>query len=176
MRRQTIQEQQEAPASTMNYIGSNRLIRRVRQLFGGEPLPLQVAALPWRRTKNGIEVMLITSRAGGRWLLPKGWPELGEEFCDAAAREAHEEAGLSGAVSSAMAGRYFYEKSAGGNGMRFEVMVYALEVGNVAGKWKEKRERRRKWVAPAKAANLVAEPELAQLILDFAAEAERATA
>jgi 8-oxo-dGTP pyrophosphatase MutT (NUDIX family) len=158
----------------MNHVSANHIMRRVRRLFGSEPARLQVAALPWRKSKHGIEVMLITSRDTGRWVLPKGWPEAGEEFCAAAAREAHEEAGLSGAISSGMAGRYFYQKAVAGDGVRCEVMVYPLQVDYVAGKWKEKGERRRKWLAPAKAAALVAEPELAALIREFAGQARQA--
>jgi 8-oxo-dGTP pyrophosphatase MutT (NUDIX family) len=140
----------------------------------GAPARLQVAALPWRRTKAGIEVMLITSRDTGRWVLPKGWPEVGEEFCDAAAREAHEEAGLKGSVSLVMAGRYGYQKAASGGNVRCEVMVYPLEVDGVAGKWKEKGERRRKWMEPARAAASVAEADLGKLILAFADNARKA--
>lgn len=152
----------------MNHINPGQIMQSMRRLFGGEPARLQVAALPWRRTETGIEIMLITSRVTGRWVLPKGWPEAGEELCAAAAREAHEEAGLIGAVSSSMAGRYSYVKSDARDGKHCEVMVYPLEVGAFAGKWKEKGQRRRKWFSPAKAAERVAEPQLADLIREFA--------
>jgi len=145
-----------------------RILRSMRRMLGTQPAGLQVAALPWRRTKSGIEIMLITSRAQGRWVLPKGWPETGEELCTAAAREAHEEAGLLGAISSSMAGHYVYLKTMDDGDLRCEVMVYPLEVGATASKWKEKGKRRRKWFAPEKAADSVAEPELSQLIRSFA--------
>ena len=58
--------------------------------------------------------------------------------------------------------------------MRCEVMVYPLEVGATAGKWKEKGKRRRKWFAPEKAAEAVAEPELSELIRAFAGAQRRA--
>jgi 8-oxo-dGTP pyrophosphatase MutT (NUDIX family) len=152
----------------MNHVSVSQLVRKARRVISGAPSRLQVAALPWRRSKAGIELMLVTSRDTGRWVLPKGWPETGEEFCDAAAREAQEEAGLAGSVAPGIAGRYSYVKTGNGTGKRCEVMVYPLEVAQVAGKWKEKGERRRKWFSPAKAAEAVAEPELAELILAFA--------
>ena len=160
----------------MNHVSSH-FVERVRRLFGGLPCRLQVAALPWRKTKRGVEVMLVTSRDTGRWVLPKGWPEFGEQFCEAAAREAGEEAGLKGAISTHEAGRYYYSKGlAGGDSVRCEVLVYALEVDGVAGKWKEKGQRKRKWFTPAKAAEIVAERDLGDVILDFAGKPNGAAA
>lgn len=153
----------------------NHLMERVRRLFGDVPCRVQVAALPWRKTDYGVEVMLITSRDTGRWVLPKGWPEKKEPFCDAAAREAGEEAGLSGAVSKREAGRYFYSKVASsGDDIPCEVVVYPLEVDKVAEKWKERRERTRRWVSPAEAAAMIHEPDLGDLIVAFCADPRRA--
>jgi 8-oxo-dGTP pyrophosphatase MutT (NUDIX family) len=161
----------------MNQVSGNHLVERVRRLFGGKPCRLQVAALPWRKTKHGVEVMLVTSRDTGRWVLPKGWPEFGEQFCEAAAREAGEEAGLRGAISSQEAGRYYYSKGlADGGNVPCEVLVYPLEVDDVADKWKEKGERKRKWVSPAKAAEMVAESDLGKVILAFAGKPRRVAA
>ena len=133
----------------MNVLTSNHLVERVRRLFGKAPCRLQVAALPWRKTADGVEIMLITSRDTGRWVLPKGWPEGAEDLSEAAAREAGEEAGLSGAVSRREVGRYFYAKAlSSGEEVPCEVLVFPLEVDTVADKWKEKRQRKRKWVSP----------------------------
>ncbi len=140
----------------------------ILRFFRAKPCKLQVAALPWRRNEDNVEIMLITSRDTGRWVLPKGWPEGEEEFCDAAAREAGEEAGLSGAVSRREAGRYYYAKAlSNGEDVPCEVLVYPLEVDRVAEKWKEKRQRTRKWVSPSEAARMVNEPDLCKLISAF---------
>lgn len=155
----------------MNVLTNNHLVERVRRLFGKAPCRLQVAALPWRRTDAGVEIMLITSRDTGRWVLPKGWPEGAEDFCEAAAREAGEEAGLSGAVARSEAGRYRYAKVlSSGEEVPCEVLVFPLEVDRVADKWKEKRQRRRKWVKPAEAARMLNEPDLCRLIATFGAD------
>jgi 8-oxo-dGTP pyrophosphatase MutT (NUDIX family) len=142
----------------------------VLAIFRGEQtVRIQVAALPWRRTDDGVEVMLITSRDTGRWVLPKGWVKDGEKHWSAAAREAKEEAGLTGAVTKHEAGRYRYDKAMeSGEGIACEVMVFALEVDKVASKWKEKGERERKWVRAEEAVALVNEADLADLIAAFA--------
>ncbi|MBL8584704.1 MAG: NUDIX hydrolase [Rhizobiaceae bacterium] len=171
MRRQT---NRNAGKHVVNATGSP-IAERIRRLFGGEPLRMQVAALPWRKTSDGVDVMLITSRETGRWVLPKGWPERDEAPCQAAAREAAEEAGLAGSVSSASAGHYVYVKvdRIGGDDVGCEVWVYPLEVDQLASKWKEQKLRTRKWFAAAEAVDLVDEPDLKVLIADFCANPRR---
>lgn len=150
----------------------NHLAERIRRLFGAMPCRVQVAALPWRRTAQGVEVMLITSRDTGRWIIPKGWPEGQEDLYEAAAREAAEEAGLSGSVSRFEIGRYYYGKrQPSGMEARCEVLVFPMEIKTAAERWPEKSERRRQWFSPQAAAASVAEPDLAELIAAFGVEA-----
>jgi 8-oxo-dGTP pyrophosphatase MutT (NUDIX family) len=92
----------------MNQVTSNHLVERARRLFGDSPCKLQVAALPWRLGSNGVEVMLVTSRDTGRWVLPKGGVKKDEKLWRGAQREAEEEAGIRGKVSRRDAGHYFY--------------------------------------------------------------------
>lgn len=143
-------------------------VDRVRRLLGGVPARIQVAALPWRSTEKGIEVMLITSRDTGRWVLPKGWPEGGEMRWQAALREAGEEAGLVGTISEQEIGRYFYGKNLkSGLEQRCEVHVFPLEVESVEARWPEKGQRVRKWFTPRIGASRVREPELAEILSLF---------
>lgn len=144
------------------------ILDRVRRIFGGSPARVQAAALPWREADEGIEIMLVTSRGSGRWVLPKGWPEGQEQLCETARREAAEEAGLDGAVSREEAGRYFYGKALPtGFSRRCEVHVYPLKVERMAKKWPEKGKRRRQWVSPRDAAALVEEVDLREVIDAF---------
>lgn len=145
-----------------------RIMDRIRIAFGAKTRYQQAAALPWRITKDGVEIMLITSRGTGRWILPKGWPEAGEQLCETAAREAQEEAGLVGRVSAGEAGRYRYVKcTRTGREKPCEVSVFPLKVEDAKPEWGEKAERTRQWVSPDKAAGMVAEPELRRLIARF---------
>jgi 8-oxo-dGTP pyrophosphatase MutT (NUDIX family) len=71
--------------------------------------------LPYRTIGDGltapIEVLLVTSRGTGRWVIPKGNSGKGEAAHAAAAREAEEEAGVIGAICPAALGRYEYRKT-----------------------------------------------------------------
>jgi 8-oxo-dGTP pyrophosphatase MutT (NUDIX family) len=150
------------------------LRERLRRLVGGSPARVQAAALPWRESEHGVEVMLITSRGTGRWVLPKGWPEGEEDLAETALREAAEEAGLDGSISRDEAGRYFYGKALpSGMVRRCEVHVYPLKVESVAKKWPEKGKRKRMWVAPRAAAALVEEADLRELLSSFCGNSRR---
>lgn len=54
----------------------------------------QYGALCFRFGEDGaVEILLITSRDSGRWIIPKGWPMKKKEPHEAAAVEAWQEAG-----------------------------------------------------------------------------------
>lgn len=136
----------------------------------GEAKAAQCGALCWRMHRARIEILLVTSRDTGRWVIPKGWPVEGLSLPKAAAREAWEEAGVTGAIDSAGLGSYFYLKAMNKRTemLPCTVQVFALRVSKTANKFPERKERRRKWFAARKAAKLVAEAGLAKLITDFA--------
>ena len=77
----------------------------------GKASHIQCAALPYRRLANAaIEVMLITSRDTGRWVIPKGWQGAGLAAQHSAEREAREEGGLVGRIDDRPIGQYRYKK------------------------------------------------------------------
>jgi len=157
----------------MNQVTSNHLVEQARRLFGDSPCKLQVAALPWRIGARGVEVMLVTSRDTGRWVLPKGGVNKDEKLWRGAEREAEEEAGIRGKVSRREAGRFFYAKVRFvGPALPCEVIVYPLEVKDEAKKWKEMTDRTRQWMHFRDAAGAVDESDLKDLILAFGSEAE----
>jgi 8-oxo-dGTP pyrophosphatase MutT (NUDIX family) len=141
------------------------LIELVRPLFR-RPRRLQVAALCYRGNDVCKEVLLITSRGTGRWIIPKGWPIDGKDAPSAALQEAWEEAGVrSGRVTREAVGVYCYEKELStGLPVSVETLVFAVEVNQIEADYPEAGERRRKWVSPAAAANMVQEPELQQIL------------
>lgn len=130
----------------------------------------QYAALCHRRTDRGrIEILLITSRDTGRWVLPKGWPMKGRSGACCALREAFEEAGVEGSAIDRCIGVYAYDKILkGGLRQPCVVAVYPVAVTRLKEDFPEKGQRVRKWFSPKKAAARVAEPELAALLAAFA--------
>lgn len=135
----------------------------------------QYAALPWRRGKDGIEILLITSRETRRWVIPKGWPMITLAAHDAAAQEAWEEAGVRGEIGPDPIGVFRYRKRMkSGPPQRCRVDVFPLAVASEAKDWPEKRQRQRRWVPALEAARMVEEPGLRLLIEGFASAREAA--
>jgi 8-oxo-dGTP pyrophosphatase MutT (NUDIX family) len=125
----------------------------------------QVAALCWRMHRDRVEILLITSRDTGRWVLPKGWPVEGLDAPASAAQEAWEEAGVRGAINPTLVGLFGYDKVLGPKAaLPCMVSVFGLRVAGLSRQFPERKERRRKWFAVDVAARKVAEPELRSLL------------
>lgn len=128
----------------------------------------QVGALVWFFDGGILKVLLVTSRDTGRFVIPKGWTEKKMTDPEAAAREAYEEAGITGDVKSEPCGSYAYIKIIGpGFALPCIVDVYSMQASKILPKWPEKGERSRHWFDLDEAASKVAEPELADLIRNF---------
>ncbi len=127
----------------------------------------QYGAIPLRRLKgDAVELLLVTSRDTGRWVVPRGNPIAGLAPHQAAAQEAWEEAGVRGAITDQPLGSYRYRKRRKlGFSVRAQVHLYEMLVTEVLEDWPERHQRRRAWFAPADAADAVDEPELKALIL-----------
>ncbi|MBX4908058.1 MULTISPECIES: NUDIX hydrolase [Rhizobium] len=146
-----------------------RLASDVRLMFRRPPRQ-QYGALCYRlKKKSGeVEVLLMTSRDTGRWVIPKGWPMNGKCAHEVALQEALEEAGVRGSVEAETLGSYTYPKVLrDGVQVVCKVQVYALEVTDMAKTFKEKGERTIEWVSVDEAVSRVREPELRNLFLAF---------
>ncbi|MBP1850497.1 NUDIX hydrolase [Rhizobium halophytocola] len=135
----------------------------------------QYAALCYRRRKKqaGIEVLLLTSRDTGRWVIPKGWPMRGKKSHAVAEREAWEEAGVKGNVEREPYGFYSYQKKLRtGLHVTCRVQTHLLEVREMEKNFPERASRRLEWVSCQEAAARVQEPELKILFLRLRQETE----
>jgi 8-oxo-dGTP pyrophosphatase MutT (NUDIX family) len=127
-----------------------------------------VAALCWRKEKGRKEVLLITSRDTGRWIVPKGWPIKRLSDVQSALREAWEEAGVRAEADHARpAGQFFYDKALE-DGSVIPIVAHLYKVrlrdGDLAAQYPEAGQRKRVWVPAKKAAKMVQEPELSKIL------------
>ncbi|MGV1791286.1 NUDIX hydrolase [Rhizobium sp. A37_96] len=128
----------------------------------------QYAAICYRRGSEqaDAEVLLVTSRESGRWVVPKGWPIKGKKPHEVAAIEAFEEAGVRGKVKKKPFGYFTYLKQlADGGRVPCIVELRLLEVDRTFQDFPERGQRRVEWVSFVEAANRVREPELKGLLL-----------
>jgi 8-oxo-dGTP pyrophosphatase MutT (NUDIX family) len=138
------------------------------QLMFRRPEQTQYAALCYRYGTDGLEVLLLTSRDTGRWVMPKGWPMEGRQCHAVAEREAYEEAGVKGKADKQLYGTYHYQKGLkNGLSVVCKVQLYPLLVETMLNKFPEKGTRELAWVRCEEAASRVNEPELKQLLADF---------
>lgn len=139
------------------------------KLFNGE-FRQQYGALCFRRTGEaaGIEVLLITSRDSGRWVIPKGWPMKKKKPFEAAALEAFQEAGVRGRVIKKSIGHYTYLKWLdNGDVAPCMVDLFQIDVTDMVPDFKEKGQRTIAWVSTEEAARRVREVELKSILVDF---------
>lgn len=126
--------------------------------------PNQSAAIPYRIGDGGVEVLLITTRNKGKWIVPKGWIEDHLTPHESAEMEALEEAGVKGVVSSISLGCYRH----GDSDDDPIVEVFLMRVEDELASWQEESERTRRWVSLNEAYEHVEEEGLKSILDDAA--------
>ncbi len=129
----------------------------------------QIGALPYIVDPGGrTQVMLITSRDTGRWVIPKGNPIPGLASHEAAAQEAYEEAGIRGIPCPVAVGSFAYRKRRRtGRYRELVVQVFPLAFVEQVADWPERHQRDTRWFPLDRAAAAVDEPDLKALIMAF---------
>ena len=162
----------QRPLVPKNRTFLSKLSKAGSMLFG-EPWLQQYGAICYRQSDltGHYEVMLITARGSGRWVLPKGGPMKGKSAHQVAEQEAFEEAGVKGKASKKPVGRYSYLKRLDdGRSAPCLVEVFTLHVASIAAAFKEHGQREIRWVSFAEAGRLVEEPELRGLFTKLEAK------
>lgn len=121
------------------------------------------AALPYLIQPEGLKVVLITSRKRRRWIIPKGEIEPDLTAWDSAAKEAWEEAGLEGVISTEPLGTYEHQKW----GSTCTVQVFPLAVTQLHHQWLEDHKRQRRVVSVARAHKLIEMKSLRKILGTF---------
>ncbi len=134
--------------------------------FSSADVEQQYGVLPWRKGKHGnVQVLLITSRTRGRWIVPKGWPIRHRAPYLSAALEAFEEAGVIGEVQSHPLASYHYVKEGDDGGTHHRrVTLFSLRVVGTLTNWPERGQRKRRWFDLAEAADTVDDAELGRIV------------
>ncbi len=116
---------------------------------------MRAAAVCYRRTRQGVEFLLVRTRNGQAWTFPKGHIEPGESPMQAAEREAMEEAVATGRIEPTPFTRYRYPVWEP-QGLVGEVCVeaYLMEVDATGGQ--QAAERPSAWLEPEAAAKKLA--------------------
>ena len=94
-------------------------------------LPLQVAAICYRRRGSAIEFLLVNTNGGNKWTFPKGCTDTRLSHSQAAAREALEEAGALGVIEPRHFHLYLHSKGVfwqPSGVQEFVVKAFLLEV------------------------------------------------
>jgi 8-oxo-dGTP pyrophosphatase MutT (NUDIX family) len=136
-------------------------------LFHG-PIYEQYAAVCYRKHPelDVPEVLVVTSRESGRWIVPKGWPIKGKKPHEVAAIEAFEEAGVRGKIKKKRFGYFTYLKQLPDDSrVPCIVQLHLLEVEKTFENFPERGQRLSEWVSFTEAASRVREPELKSLLL-----------
>ena len=117
----------------------------------------QAGVIAYRILDGKVQVLLMTSRDTSRWIIPKGNIDAGATPAKAAEREAYEEAGVKGTITSLLPlGIYtYFKKLESGEARAATVEVYLLRVKERLKKWPEKGERKLSWVSTKEAVRLI---------------------
>ena len=94
-------------------------------------LPLQVAAICYRRRGTAVEFLLVNTNGGNKWTFPKGSTEARLSHSQAAEREAAEEAGAIGTIEPRHFHLYLHSKGVfwqPGGVQEFVVKAFLMEV------------------------------------------------
>ncbi len=115
-------------------------------------LPLQVAAVCFRRRGTAVEFLLVNTNGGKKWTFPKGSTEARLSHSQAAEREAAEEAGAYGTIEPRHFHLYIHSKGVfwqPGGVQEFVVKAFLMEIHELRGE--EEPMRNPTWFTPQEA-------------------------
>ena len=138
-------------------------------------LPLQVAAVCYRRQGQSIEFLLVNTNGGGKWTFPKGDPEPSMSHSQAAEREAWEEAGVRGQIEPRHFHLYLHSKGVFWKppGVReFVIKAFLMEVDPIHGP--HEADRNPTWFSPDDAKKILAKGREVKYAREMQAVVDRA--
>ncbi|MBZ5681763.1 MAG: NUDIX domain-containing protein [Acidobacteriia bacterium] len=140
-------------------------------------LPLQVAAVCYRRRGSAVEFLLVNTNGGGKWTFPKGSPDARLSHSQAAEREAAEEAGALGTIEPRHFHLYIHSKGVfwqPGGVQEFVVKAFLMHVHQV--RRPDEDLRRPTWFSSGEAKRRLAKGREVKYANELEAVIDRATA
>ena len=138
-------------------------------------LPLQVAAVCYRRRGTELEFLLVNTNGGGKWTFPKGDPAQGMSHSQAAEREAWEEAGVRGHIEPRHFHVYIHSKGVFWRQpgvQEYVIKAFLLEVEQAVRP--EEEMRNPTWYSPEEARKILAKGREVKYAKELQAVIDRA--
>ena len=127
---------------------------------------VQSAVIPYRISKRGMEILLITSLRKKNWIVPKGYVEYNLTPFESAKKEAYEEAGVLGSNETFDLGDFLLDKPTG----PILIKVFSMEVMDILEDYPEKNDRKRKWFSLEEASELISIREIAEMFRELSSK------
>jgi len=138
-------------------------------------LPLQVAAVCYRRRGSAIEFLLVNTNGGNKWTFPKGSTDPRLSHSQAAEREAAEEAGAIGTIEPRHFHLYIHSKGVfwqPGGVQEFVVKAFLMEVHQM--RKPDESNRKPTWFSPKDAKQRLAKGREVKYFHELEAVIDRA--
>ena len=110
------------------------------------PPLLALGAIPFAKINGQVQLVIVSTKAGNRWIFPKGCPEPDLTPEKTALSEASEEAGVEGVLVGSSIPAWFWQDK-----QCYRIDYWPMEVHSIRTKWEEDSERKRKICFPEEA-------------------------
>ena len=138
-------------------------------------LPLQVAAVCYRKQGASVEFLLVNTNGGSKWAFPKGSTDPHLSHSQAAEREAAEEAGALGTIEPRHFHLYIHSKGVfwqPGGVQEFVVKAFLMEVHEL--RRADEPQRNPTWFSPTEARQRLAKGREVKYAREMEAVIDRA--
>lgn len=105
----------------------------------------RIGIIPFDIRDEAVAILFVTSQTRGRWILPKGKVEKGENHFDACHREGFEEAGIRGQIFEDFPVTVVITKQSDQGKRSVPVTYYPFLVTEQVDEWPERHKRQRHW-------------------------------
>jgi phosphohistidine phosphatase len=123
----------------------------------------QSGVIPYRIKKKELEILLISTRSGKNWTIPKGIILDKLEDSESAVKEAFEEAGLIGNLDETISWQFRFRKWGG----ICDVKLYPMHVEKELDDFPENEFREKKWLSVDEAVKLVKFEQVKDFIVEL---------